>query len=630
MLSSFRSLAWCLVASSLLAPALAGQSSRADIPAVDHSDLKRAWDGLASKDAAEAYRAIWTFRRMPGEAVAFLAAQQPAAARPDSRQVQQWIKELDSKHFAVREAAYQRLELLEGRAESALRKASQGKPPLEVRRRIEKLLDKLAGPLTLPEQLRAARAVEILEYTGTAEATKLLRAYAAGAEGARLTRDAQAALSRLEKRPALGNALAEKRPLTDLYGDPLPASAVARLGTIRFRSEGRLVGFLEGDKNLLTVGEYDIQIWQVADGKLLREFATGSIMISATVLSPDRKRLVVGVSFPSPAPKEPGPAEVRVIDLESGKVLQTLPRKNVFDVAYSKLAMSPDGKLLFSLTRAGVFRVEDITSAKTIATRTFSRDDPDGIAVSPDGEYVAIAAGINARKAYLWKWRNGEPRELKGFERGAQGVCFSPDGKLLAGIESYRSLKVWEVPGGRLAYQREFPDRDYYFSGGPAFTPDGKTLAVSANHRHGSGRALIELLEPATGRSQGTLPGSLDFAISSDSRCLACNLRKGMRIYDLGSRKQMNELYEAHEGDLSQIVISSQDMIVTASEDNTVRIWDTATSRQRRKLAFDRWVRAIDLSPDGSLLAASSMDDAVHVWEPSTGREIYRLAGHGK
>jgi hypothetical protein len=53
-----------------------------------------------------------------------------------------------------------------------------------------------------PERLRAVRAVQVLEYAGTAEARRLLKGLAGGAEGAGLTSQAKQALGRLARRPA--------------------------------------------------------------------------------------------------------------------------------------------------------------------------------------------------------------------------------------------------------------------------------------------------------------------------------------------------------------------------------------------------------------------------------------------
>jgi hypothetical protein len=84
-------------------------------------------------------------------------------------------------------------------AEPALRRALAGKPALEVRRRIEQLLDALE-PTKLPERLRLVRAVAALEYSNTPEAREVLAALAQRPADTLLTREAKTALQRLERR----------------------------------------------------------------------------------------------------------------------------------------------------------------------------------------------------------------------------------------------------------------------------------------------------------------------------------------------------------------------------------------------------------------------------------------------
>jgi WD40 repeat protein len=595
---------------------------------------QRLWADLASADAARAYRAGWALRQTPTETVTFLAAQLPAANSPDPRQVQQWINDLSSQRFAVRQHANRELEKLGGLAEAALKKAVQGSLPLEADRRVRNLLERLLGPLTIPEHLRAVRVVEILEGLGTADARKLLQRYAGGATASRLTDDARQALERLDKRQEhLIVARPDQWPSTDLQGDPLPVGAVARLGTIRFRHGGGEPLFLPGDQNLLTVGRSNdaLAIWSAASGRLLREISTKPLSIQRVALVPGGKKLVVAGSYPFIAQNQLPPTEVRVLDLTSGKVVQTLARDEPRDVHNCQLAVSSDGTLLFSIGYTGMFRVEEIATGKEVLKRKFASDYPGGIAASTDSKYLAIASGSNSRKLYLWNWRDEEPRELKGFEYGARGVAFSPDGKLLAAVSSHGGiLRAWAVPEGRLVYQREFPDRDYYFFGQPVFTPDGKTLAVPTNHRRGYRHGKIELLDPVTGHSQAVLEGGGHLAVSSDSKRLVSSAGSVLRSYDLAARKELNANDEAHEGDPLQIIVSPSGFLVSGSDDTTVRIWDPASSKQRQKFVVDGWVRAIDVSPDGKLLAASSLDDAVHIWDTNTAREIYCLAGHGE
>jgi hypothetical protein len=80
-----------------------------------------------------------------------------------------------------------------------LKEALAASPPLEMSRRIERLLDRLKYPLTSPKMIRAVRAVEILEHIGTAPARQVLHELAQGEPGARLTEEAKASLQRLDK-----------------------------------------------------------------------------------------------------------------------------------------------------------------------------------------------------------------------------------------------------------------------------------------------------------------------------------------------------------------------------------------------------------------------------------------------
>src|SRR4051812_45054348 len=65
-------------------------------------------------------------------------------------------------------------------------------------------------------------------------------------------------------------------PRKDLYGDPLPPGAIARLGTIRFRSgDGPItaIAFSPDGKTLAAgCGEGSLRVWQMPGGRKVQRF----------------------------------------------------------------------------------------------------------------------------------------------------------------------------------------------------------------------------------------------------------------------------------------------------------------------------------------------------------------------
>ncbi len=158
------------------------------------------WKDLADKDAAKAYRALTQLIAAPTEALALLRTQLKPAVGVDEKSIARRIADLDDDAFAVREQATEQLRKWGELTEPALRRTLESKPTLEMRRRIQGILDEVADRRAhpSPEQLRQLRAVEVLERIGTPEARTLLESLAKGAAGARLTREAKDTLRRLQ------------------------------------------------------------------------------------------------------------------------------------------------------------------------------------------------------------------------------------------------------------------------------------------------------------------------------------------------------------------------------------------------------------------------------------------------
>ena len=112
------------------------------------------------------------------------------------------IANLNSDSFAVRQSATK--ELLRIGDQVIMRrfkKLMAGDIPLETRRRLEEIVNKLSDVLA-PETLRNIRTIMVLERICTPEKRAVLTTIAAGAPGARETEEAKASLERLANQVA--------------------------------------------------------------------------------------------------------------------------------------------------------------------------------------------------------------------------------------------------------------------------------------------------------------------------------------------------------------------------------------------------------------------------------------------
>jgi RNA polymerase sigma factor (sigma-70 family) len=91
--------------------------------------------------------------------------------------------------------------------------------------------------------------------------------------------------------PATVQAKAE--PRRDRYGDPLPAGAVARLGTLRFRASGEIqaLAFAPDGKTLAVSSHSGLDLFDAANGKRIKHLSSATPAVDPIVFSPDGKYL---------------------------------------------------------------------------------------------------------------------------------------------------------------------------------------------------------------------------------------------------------------------------------------------------------------------------------------------------
>ena len=76
-----------------------------------------------------------------------------------------------------------------------------------------------------------------------------------------------------DKSPTTLTCPTDKSSRLDSHGDPLPAGAIARLGTVRLRHGHIISGVVfSGDGKSIIASDYDsgVHVWDAADGKEVR------------------------------------------------------------------------------------------------------------------------------------------------------------------------------------------------------------------------------------------------------------------------------------------------------------------------------------------------------------------------
>lgn len=162
--------------------------------------LQTLWDRLASLDAVDAYRAIHRMRASPQQSVPFLKERLPLLLEADHKRIQRLIGDLDSDQYMVRAKADEELRKWSISALPLLSRELTKKPSLEVRRRVDSIIEDIRNSQSKTFtviRMRYVRAVEVLEHSGTAEAKEVLRRLAERAADPYLRQEAQEASRRL-------------------------------------------------------------------------------------------------------------------------------------------------------------------------------------------------------------------------------------------------------------------------------------------------------------------------------------------------------------------------------------------------------------------------------------------------
>ncbi|MDB5314023.1 MAG: hypothetical protein JWO38_8225 [Gemmataceae bacterium] len=376
-------------------------------------------------------------------------------------------------------------------------------------------------------------------------------------------------------------------PAVDRYGDPLPAGAVTRFGTARFRHGQSVyaVAFSPaGDEVVSASFDGTIRVWETASGKELRR-VTGLDTPAFAAYTRDGRHLLVSVGARSARGKEPEPG------LWLYAAATAKPVRRLFDGVIARPALSPDRSVI-----------------------AFTDDRAVTLLAVPSGERLrALEVGRGVRVTHL---------------------AFSPDGARLAvsavtgdrdGAQEPNAVRVYDPATGALVWERE--GRAEPAAGAfpaAAFAPDGKTVAASFAYKE-----HLKLLDAATGKDVrafvGATVGCWPFTFSADGTRLLSNAWGGRKqVWDVATGRSALEWGDGES--LFDLSLAPDGKTVATAGPRRVRLWEATTGRPR---VADEGpagtVEWLSVFPDGLRVLAGGGDEpgaAFRVWDLRTGRVL--------
>jgi RNA polymerase sigma factor (sigma-70 family) len=354
-----------------------------------------------------------------------------------------------------------------------------------------------------------------------------------------------------------------------LHGDPLPAEAVMRLGTVQYRAARA------------TLATHP-------DGKTLVGYCGRSV--------------------------------INLWDIETGKLRETRALPDRWDCA-----LSPDGRWVtayFNAKTGAVLEVWDVFSGK-LAHKIPCKEYANSHAVSPAGMRLAAVVGQGPDFILrLWDLGTGEQLfEKTLFSKGSNKfIAFSPDGnKLLAYFASVEvGFICWDAVSGEQVWQQKTPKA---FGVAPIFSQDGRQLWSSSIPLDvATGKALTHFRLPR-------LEWDNRVAILPDGRTLLVSGADGIVVWDVQSGKEIRRLAGAGE---KMIVAPDGKTVITTN--GALQRWDVASGKALYPDTFADGhtdeLLALVFSPDGRRLASSAADGSVRLWDLATGCPLHVWRAH--
>ncbi|MEM9942475.1 MAG: hypothetical protein AAF939_12990, partial [Planctomycetota bacterium] len=438
----------------------------------------------------------------------------------------------------------------------------------------------------------------------------------------------------------------------EIYTDFFPTS-------IRFSNDSRSIFYSDIQNRVLKVDLKSLK------SKVLAEFETDVLDIqlhepsdSLFVSTNNTDRKISGLTVTELGTGTPGIFTVSMRDRKQVPVVlfeKEPPAKRVLVSQNRKLLITCQGN------RIQTWKLNGKDQFQKALSMTKHASDVNDIAWNESEEFV-VSGGVD-KTVRVWDLETGEEKySFFDHENSVTAVSVSPDGQKIASASEDRTIKIRNLKEDRVLKCQghydtvssvEFLDNNRIVTCSDDFTvriwdaQNRKSTWVNKVHQHTVWMAcFVDDFRIASVSEEGRLcihrydTGKILNQYQSDCSflSLAHDSRQNKLIVgdDLGRIHLIDlETFQPvrilnHPGLIWDVALSSDgQMLVSASSDQTVKIWNTNDWTMRKTIsAHSQGASSARFSKDGKRLVTSGDDQTIRVWQTSDFTELASLNGH--
>ena len=346
-----------------------------------------------------------------------------------------------------------------------------------------------------------------------------------------------------------------------------------------------------------------------------------------------------------------------------------------------RLAVSPDGKWIAAAGSRG-FRLFDKFTFEMAAQVTAHAGEVLQLAWDPSGSRIASAGADGTVRI----WDVTDPHAphqtaiLVGHTGAVRSLAWSPDGAHIASGGEDQTIRVWNAQTFKNTFSASHTSAIYSLD----WHPDSELLLI------GEFDGSISVTNGLTGENFASFQahdGWVNAARWSPNGTAAVTggLDRVLRVWDLEAGFDLEEraalgtafainaiawtpdgariaaaggtpftiafydstpqaegdrartpaaLFEGHTAAIDGLAFAPGGVLLTSSQDNTLRAWNLGTGIEIRRLspapsaAFSSAFNSVDWSPDGVLVATGGSDGTLRTWDPASGENQLLVSAH--